>query len=73
MATLAELQKMRADLVAARASSARQVRDETGAGVTYKSDREMASAIAAIDAEMAALIRGPRSSVIRVSTSKGLT
>lgn len=69
---LADLQALRAALVAARANGLREVRDSTGESVTYKSDREMATALAAIDSEIAAIQRGPRASVIRCTTSKGI-
>jgi hypothetical protein len=72
MATIAELQSLRAALAAARAGGVREVRDSDGSGVSYKSDSEMAAAIRALDSEIADLQRGPRASVIRFSTSKGL-
>lgn len=72
MATLAELQSMRAALVAARSNGLREVRDATGESVTYKSDAEMRAALSALDTEIAALTRGTRPAVMRVSTSKGL-
>jgi CO/xanthine dehydrogenase FAD-binding subunit len=70
--TLQELQDMRAALVAARSRGLREVRDSTGESVSYKTDAEMAAALRALDAEMAAQQRGGRSSVIRFTTSKGL-
>lgn len=73
MPTLSELQSLRAALVVARANGVREVRDQSGDAVVYKTDREMAAALAAIDSEIAGLVRGvPRPSVIRCSTSKGL-
>jgi hypothetical protein len=72
-ATLPELQAMRAALVAARAAGTREVRDgSSGDAIVYKSDSEMAAALAALDSEIAALTRGPQPSVVRFSTSKGL-
>lgn len=72
MVTLADLLTARADLLAARVNGLREVRDSTGESISYKSDREMAAALAALDSEIAAMQRGPRSAVIRFSTSKGL-
>jgi hypothetical protein len=73
MATLAELQSLRAALVAARANGLREVRDSDGSAVAYKSDSEMAAAIRALDSEIADLTRGaPRPAVVRFTTSKGL-
>ena len=40
--------------------------------IKYKSDVEMARALAALDSEIAAMTSGPRPSTIRFSTSKGL-
>jgi hypothetical protein len=72
MSTAAELQKLRAALVAARANGLREVRDATGETVVYKSDSEMRAALASIDAEIRAVTRGQRPAVIGVQTSKGL-
>lgn len=72
MATLAELQEHRAALVAARASSVREVKDSTGESVVYCSDAEMAKAISFIDAEIQAMQRGPLQRVVFPSYSKGL-
>ncbi|MEP3441213.1 MAG: hypothetical protein ABJN72_07035 [Sulfitobacter sp.] len=70
MATVAELTKMRADLFAARMSGAREFRDQNGEAVVYKSDSEMAKALAAIDAEIARLSSSaPRT--LTFTTSKG--
>jgi hypothetical protein len=71
MATVAELTKMRADLHAARMTGAREFRDQNGETVVYKSDSEMARALAALDAEIAAAQSRPPST-IRFKTSKGL-
>lgn len=71
MATVAELQAYRTRLQDARYSGIREVRDANGEAVSYKSDSEMARALAAIDAEISGLQR----TVARLSypqTSKGL-
>ncbi|TCP62169.1 hypothetical protein EV663_10211 [Rhodovulum bhavnagarense] len=44
-----------------------------GETVTYKSDMQMASALAAIEAEISKLTRGPRPRTIYPQTTKGLT
>ena len=68
MATVAELQKMRADLLAARAGGVRRFRDQNGEEVEYRSDSEMARALAALDAEISGAA-APRS--LTFTTSKG--
>lgn len=71
MATVAELQKMRADLLAARAGGVRRFRDQNGEEVEYRSDSEMARALAALDAEISAQTTRP-ASTIHFKMSKGL-
>ena len=71
MATVAELQKMRADLLAARAGGVRRFRDQNGEEVEYRSDAEMARALAALDAEIAAQTARP-ANTIRFHFSKGI-
>jgi hypothetical protein len=71
MATVAELQKMRADLLAARAGGVRRFRDQNGEEVEYRSDSEMARALAALDAEISAQTARP-ASTIHFKMSKGL-
>jgi hypothetical protein len=72
MATLADIIKWRDALIEARLSGVREVQDQNGERVTYKSDSEMARAIAAAEAAIAAATRRP-SSTILFKTSKGLT
>lgn len=71
MASVAELTKMRADLLAARSQGVQQYRDQNGETVTYKSDSEMARALAALDAEISALTARP-ANTIHFKMSKGL-
>lgn len=71
MATVAELTKMRADLLAARAGGVRRFRDQNGEEVEYRSDSEMARALAALDAEIAAKSARP-ANTIHFKMSKGL-
>lgn len=72
MPTLDDLTRWRADLFSARMDGVRRVRDANGEEVEYRSDREMAAAIAACDREIAAMT-GRASNVIHFRTSKGLT
>ncbi|WP_198370573.1 phage head-tail joining protein [Roseomonas rosulenta] len=71
MASPAQLRAWRSALWAARMRGVREVRDQNGESVTFKSDSEMAAAIGAADAEIAALER-PRFSTVRFITSKGV-
>ena len=71
MATVAELQEMRAGLLAARSQGVRRFKDQNGEEVEYKSDSEMARALAALDAEIAAASRRPANTIL-FRTSKGL-
>jgi len=68
MATLAELQAYRARLLDARYAGVRSARNSNGEEVTYRSDSEIARAIAAIDAEIA----GQSAKTILFKTSKGV-
>lgn len=68
MATLAELTTMRAALFAARMNGAREFRDQNGETVVFKSDAEMARALAALDAEISGAA-APRT--LTFTTSKG--
>lgn len=72
MASIDELQTMRGRLFAARASGVREVMDSDGERIVYRTDNEMAAAIRAIDLSIVELTAGPRPSVIRFATSKGL-
>ena len=71
MATLADVIRFRDDLRAARYSGARRFRDQNGEEIEYKGDREMAAALSALEAEIAAAQRRP-ASTITFRTSKGL-
>lgn len=71
MATLADLQRFRDDLRAARYSGAREFRDQNGEAVVYRSDRELAAAMAALESEIAAM-QGKPASRILFQTSKGV-
>lgn len=71
MATFAQLSEWRDRLMSARFTGTRAVQDSNGDRVEYKSDAEMARALASIDAEIANLQRR-RLSIVRAQTSKGL-
>ncbi|MDT8858020.1 hypothetical protein RNZ50_23910 [Paracoccaceae bacterium Fryx2] len=71
MATLAELQAFRSRLQDARYSGVRRVRDSGGEEVEYRSDSELARALSALDAEIAAVQSRP-ASIRYIQTSKGL-
>jgi hypothetical protein len=72
VATLAELIERRETLASARANGLRAFQYSDNSRAEYKSDAEMASAIAALDREIASASGTPRVSVIRISSSKGL-
>ena len=61
----------RDSLIEARATGVLTFRDQNGEQVNYKSDREMASALAALDREIAAVGGTRPTHTIRFSTSKG--
>ncbi|MEI4473331.1 phage head-tail joining protein [Frigidibacter sp. MR17.24] len=71
MATITELQRRREELQQLRFDGVRSVRDQNGEQIEYRSDAEIARALAAIDSEIATLQRG-RLALIRLQTSKGV-
>ncbi|WP_434620322.1 phage head-tail joining protein [Tabrizicola sp. M-4] len=71
MATLAQLQEWRDRLKDARFNGLRSVQDSNGERVEYKSDSELARAIAAVESEIAGASR-PRQSILYPLTSKGV-
>lgn len=73
MSELGDLIAWRASLVEARMSGVREVADQNGERISYKSDSEMARAIAAADREIAALRSGRRRPlIVYPAVSKGL-
>lgn len=70
--TPGQLLKARDDLWAARASGTLSYRDQNGEEITYKSDRQMAAALAALDRQIAELAGRRAPNVIYFRTSKGL-
>lgn len=71
MASLSEMTQWRERLARARYSGHRTVQDAGGRRVEYKTDAEMASALAALDNQIAELSGAPVR-VLRVHSSKGL-
>ena len=71
MATLAQLQEWRDRLIESRYNGLRSVRDSNGESVEYKTDSELARALAALESEIAGAAR-PRQSIIYPLTSKGV-
>lgn len=69
--TLLELTTARDALFKARADGVRRYTDQNGESVEYKSDSEMARALAALDSAIAAASSGPPSTYT-FRTSKGL-
>ncbi|MFG6584749.1 phage head-tail joining protein [Sulfitobacter sp. 1A12779] len=70
--TLEELTACRDRLRRARFKGIMTVRMD-GEEVTYKTDAQMAAALASIEAEISKLTRGPRPRTIYPQTTKGLT
>lgn len=68
---LDQLTKARDALFAARAGGVRRVRDQNGEEVEYRSDFEMARALAALDAEIAKA-SGAVPRILTFTTSKGV-
>lgn len=70
MTALADLQAFRQRLVRALASDVRELQDQNGERVVYRSVAEIRSALAAIESEIARATGKPQ--VILFKTSKGL-
>lgn len=68
--TLSELHSLRDALIRARLNGVREVRDSNGESVTYKSDREMAAALANVESQIAQMQSGAVN-VVKFCTSKG--
>ena len=69
---LADLIKSRDALKLARLNGARRVRDASGEEIEYRSEAEIARAIAAAERDIAALQGEPMPKTILFRTSKGL-
>ncbi|WP_372624576.1 phage head-tail joining protein [Falsiroseomonas sp.] len=72
MADLAALLARREALAASRANAPRVVVDQNGERVEFRSDAEIAAAIAFLDREIAAACASAPATTIRFRTSKGL-
>lgn len=71
MTALADLIKRRDDLRAARARGVQSVA-YAGKTVTYKTDAQMAAALADLDRQIAAAEGRPRRRILKIATSKGV-
>lgn len=69
--TVDQLVAARDALLDARASGVREVRDQNGETITYKGDREMATALATLDREIALATGRAAPTTLRFRTSKG--
>lgn len=70
-ASLTQLQAWRDSLLEARLSGVREVSDQNGESVAYRSDAEIARALAAADAAIAAAQRTLPNTIL-FKTSKGI-
>lgn len=69
--SLSELHHLRDELIKARLGGIREVQDQNGERVVFKSDNEMRAAIEAVNREIQALDR-QQPHTIRFKTSKGV-
>ncbi len=69
--TLSDLQSLRDGLIRARLGGVREVKDQNGETLTWKSDREMQAALADVESRIAALQSGASVKTVRFQTSKG--
>lgn len=69
--TVEELRKARSELIRLRAQGIMTLTDQNGESITYKTDSQMASALAALDSEIRRLERGNPTTIAFVTT-KGL-
>ncbi|MGR3638740.1 phage head-tail joining protein [Alterinioella nitratireducens] len=70
--TLDQLTQARDALLTARAGGVRRFRDQNGEEVEYKSDAQMAAALAALDRQIAELAGRRTPTTLHFRTSKGL-
>ena len=69
--TLDQLTQARDALLTARAGGVRRFRDQNGEEVEYKSDAQMAAALAALDRQIAQAVGRATPHTITFRTSKG--
>jgi hypothetical protein len=72
MASLQDLLAQRQALTECRNTGVRSVTLSDGRQTEYRSDAELAAAIAALDRQIAALRNGMAITTVRISSSKGL-
>ena len=70
--SVANLQAWRDSLVEARLSGIRELEDQNGERIVYRSDKEMARAIGMAEAEIARLSGQPKRTTLKFKTTKGL-
>lgn len=70
--SVAKLQAWRDSLVEARLSGIRELEDQNGERIVYRSDMEMARAIGMAEAEIARLSGQPKRTTLKFKTTKGL-
>jgi hypothetical protein len=68
---MGDLIRFRDDLRRARFNGIREVQDQNGERIVYRSDTELARALAAVEAEIAGAVSRP-ANTIRFRTSKGV-
>lgn len=68
--TLSDLQTLRDALIRARLGGVREIQDANGERMSWKSDAEMARALADVEARIAAMQSTP-TTTIRFKTTKG--
>ena len=68
--TLSDLQSLRDALIRARLGGVREIQDQNGERMAWKSDGEMARALADVEARIAAMQSTP-TTAIRFKVSKG--
>lgn len=68
--TLSELQSLRDALIRSRASGTREIEDQNGERISFKSDSEMSRAISDLEARIAAMQSGKQINVIKFKPGK---
>lgn len=69
---ISELITLRDALIRARSQGVREVRDQNGESVTYKSDSEMARALASLEGQIQSASQPQSVKTILFTTNKGL-
>ena len=71
MPSLADIQRYHGELLDCRYNGVRRTRDSSGEEIEFRSDAELARAIAAVERQITDIARR-RPTTVRFSTSKGL-